>query len=95
MLLAVGCSTTQGHGSLDPITAYFGSGGSPIPALDQPAGKAVTTAAQAAQAHMGEGGRIGTGKFQRIALRPEDHRGGVPADDPADRPRQRPAAPDR
>jgi hypothetical protein len=48
-LLAMGCSSTAGHGSLDPISAYFGPGGSPIPALDQPAGKAATSSAQAAK----------------------------------------------
>lgn len=48
-MLAVGCSSTSGHGTLDPITAYFGPVGAPIPALDQPPGRAVTSAAQAAQ----------------------------------------------
>jgi hypothetical protein len=48
-LLAAGCSSTVGHGSLDPITAYFGPGGGPIPALDQPPGKAVTSAVEAAK----------------------------------------------
>jgi hypothetical protein len=46
-LLLVSCSSTPGHGSLDPITAYFGPGGSAIPALDQPPGEAVTSPAEA------------------------------------------------
>jgi hypothetical protein len=44
-----GCSSTSGHGSVDPITAYFGPGGAAIPAADQPPGKAVSTAAEAAK----------------------------------------------
>lgn len=49
-LLVAGCSTTPGHGTLDPITAYFGTGGAPIAALDQPDGTVVTTPAEAAKA---------------------------------------------
>ena len=46
---AAACSSIPGHGSIDPITAYFGPGGPPIAAADQPTGTAVTSAADAAR----------------------------------------------
>jgi hypothetical protein len=47
---AAGCSSTPGHGELDPISAYFGPGGAPIPVLEQPSGRVVTGAPAAAAA---------------------------------------------
>jgi hypothetical protein len=47
--VAAGCSSVPGHGTIDPITAYFGPGGTAIATADQPAGTAVTSAAQAAR----------------------------------------------
>jgi len=49
VLALAGCTTTPGHGTIDPITAYFGPGGPPIATADQPTGTAVTSAAEAAR----------------------------------------------
>ena len=49
VLAAAACSSIPGHGSIDPITAYFGPGGTAIATSDQPAGTAATSAAEAAR----------------------------------------------
>jgi hypothetical protein len=52
-LVAAACSSVPGHGTIDPITAYFGPGGAPIAGADQPDGVAVTTPADAARLLIG------------------------------------------